>query len=98
MQGISHIGVVTGQLRSGSEKKEATERRTQQILSLLDSAASSLKGSPEMSEADKIVSNIVQAAQELVRGTRLPQHRSLTSNSMFYHLLYAGGRCDGRPD
>jgi hypothetical protein len=78
MQGIGHIGVVTGQLRSGGEKRDLNQQRTQQILSLLESAASSLKSSPEMSESDKIVSNIVEAAHELVRSRRLLQYCTLT--------------------
>jgi hypothetical protein len=71
MQGISQIGVVTGHLRSNGTKKAFDAHRHDQVLSLLDSAASSLKGLPEMSEADKIVSNIVEAAHELV-GHMLP--------------------------
>ncbi len=66
MQGISHIGVVTGHLRSNGMKRAFDEHRSQQVLSLLDSAASSLKDLPGMSEADKIVSRILEAAQELV--------------------------------
>jgi hypothetical protein len=89
MQGISHIGVVTGHLRSSGEKKELNEQRTQQILSLLESAASSLKSSPGMSAADAIVSDIVHAAHELVRAAR-PQPCSKHS--------HAGRRTGGRYD
>jgi hypothetical protein len=89
MQGISHIGVVTGHLRSSGEKKELNEQRTQQILSLLESAASSLKSSPGMSAADAIVSDIVHAAHELVRAAR-PPPRSKHS--------HAGRRTGGRYD
>ncbi len=67
MQGISHIGVVTGHMRGGGTKKGFDEHRIQQILSLLDSAMKSLKGVPEISAADNIVRNIVEAANELVR-------------------------------
>ena len=72
MQGISQIGVVTGHLRSHGSKKASDGHRHDQVLSLLDSAASSLKNLPEMSEADKIVSNIVGAAHELVGDTLPP--------------------------
>jgi hypothetical protein len=67
MQGISQIGVVTGHLRGSGAKKGFDEHRVQQILSLLDSAMSSLKDVPEISAADRIVRNIVEAANELVR-------------------------------
>jgi hypothetical protein len=89
MHGISHIGVVTGQLRRGGDNKDLSEHRTQQILSLLDTAASSLKSSPEMSEADKIVSNIVAAANELVRAQYRPPQRALS------FTVNTGGCYDG---
>ncbi len=65
MQGISQIGVVTGHLRSGGTKA-FDHRSGQQILALLDSTTDSLKTLPELSAADKIVSDIVRAAHEMV--------------------------------
>ncbi len=67
MQGISQIGVVTGHLRGSGAKKGFDEHRVQQIVSLLDSAMNSLKEVPEVSAADHIVRNIVEAANEMVR-------------------------------
>ena len=71
LQGISQIGVVTGHLRSSGTKKGFDEQRSEHILSLLNSAALSLKALPDMTAADKIVSDIVQAAHELVRSASL---------------------------
>jgi hypothetical protein len=79
LQGISQIGVVTGHLRSSGTKKGFDEQRIEQILSLLNSAALSLKALPDMSAADKIVSDIVEAAHELVRSASLHPLSLITS-------------------
>jgi hypothetical protein len=91
LQGISQIGVVTGHLRSSGTKKGFDEQRSEQILSLLNSAALSLKALPDMSAADKIVSDIVEAAHELVRSASL-HPLSLITSPLFSSSPFVGGR------